>query len=287
MSRWSNLTCLVTGATSGIGEQVVTRLAAVGADVLGVARTAERGYGAETRVRSRAPDARLQYLSADLAELGQTRALADQVTALRDRLDVLVLNAAVARPRCELTAEGFEVDFATNHLSGFLLTQMLGDLLKRSAPSRVVTVSSAAHRHVTDVDLDALVTGRSFHHMRTYSTTKLLNIWFTRELDRRVGVHGVTATAADPGFARTRLGRDAPGAFGWFLTAARPFQLDPLRAATTPVYLATADELTGVGGGFYTKCRATAPSALAQDAARAGRLWELSETLTRTEETAR
>lgn len=279
-------TCLVTGATSGIGEQIVIGLAARGADVLAVARSNERAAAAAARVRSHVPDARIETFTADLSSLSQIRALADQVRARRDRLDVLVLNAAVVRPRRELTGEGFEVDFVTNHLSPFLLTQLLVDLLRSSAPARVVTMSSSAHRRIKHLDLEGLPAGRGFRPMRTYETTKLLNVLFTAELARRLVGSGVTANAGDPGFARTALGRDATGTFGLFLKVARPFQLDPARAAATPLHLATAAHLDGPGGSFYAKCQPTPPSALAQDQAVARRLWELSETLA-AKETAR
>lgn len=280
------MTCLITGTTSGIGEQIAAGLAARGADVLTVARSADRAAQALARLRSRVPDARIETLTADLSILSQVRTLADQVKARRNRLDVLVLNAAVARPRRELTCEGFEVDFVTNHLSAFLLTQLLGDLLRSSAPARVVTVSSSGHRRVKHLDLDALPEGRNFHHIRTYETTKLLNVLFTAELARRLAGSGVTANAADPGFARTALGRDAPRVFGLFLKASRPFQLDPTKAAATPLQVATAADLHGVSGGYYANCQPTPPSDLAQDPAAARRLWQLSEMLTE-KETAR
>jgi len=219
-------------------------------------------------------------LHADLAVLSQVRRLADQVAARRDHLDLLVLNAAVARPRRELTPDGFEVDFATNHLSAFLLTSLLTDLLVCSAPSRVVAISSSGHRHVKRLDLDALPTGRDFHHLRTYSTTKLLNILFIIELSRRLADRGVTANAADPGFVRTALGRDAPATFGLFLKAVRPFQLTPRSAAATALHLATGPELDSVSGKYFGKCQPVTPSALAQDQDAAKRLWDLRETLT-------
>lgn len=272
-------TCLVTGATSGIGEAIATGLAAQGADVLAVARNAERGDDLMVRVRRRLPAARIEVLTADLSIMEEVRALSRQVAARRDRLHVLMLNAAVARPARELTSDGFERDFATNHLSPFLLTQQLGSLLASSAPSRIVTVSSSGHRHVKTLDFAALPTGADFHHMRTYSTTKLLNILFTAELGRGLAGSGVTANAADPGFARTALGREAPGAFGLFLKAVRPFQLAPAKAAKTPVHLATAPELDQVTGGYFERCRPATPSALARDRTAAARLWNLSTTL--------
>lgn len=264
------MTCLITGATSGIGEATATRLAAEGFDVLGVARTAERGRDAATRIRRRVPDASVEFVVADLADLRQVRALAAEVSARRDRLDVLILNAAVARPRRELTVDGFERDFATNHLSGFLLTRQLRSTLP---PARIVALTSGSHRHVKDLDLAALPTGENFHHLRTYAATKLLAVLFTAELARR----DVTAYAADPGFVRTALGRDAPGLFGAFLKLARPFRASPAAGAATPVHLATAP---GLGrGGYFADRRPARPSALATDPHLATRLWELSTDL--------
>ncbi len=274
-------TCLITGATSGIGEAIATRLAARGADVLAVARTAESGRAAVARIRRREPAARIEVLTADLADLDQVRALAADVIARRTRLDVLILNAAVARPRRELTIDGFETDFAINHLAGFLLTAQLRELLCASAPARIVTVASDAHRHVKDkeIDLAALATGEDFHHLRTYTVTKLLTILYATELARRLADTGVTANAADPGFARTALGRDAPAAFGLLLRLARPFQLTPAAAATTPVHLATAPDLAQVTGNYFAKCRRAEPSELATDPRLAAQLWDLSTDL--------
>jgi len=142
-----------------------------------------------------------------------------------------------------------------------------------------VTISSSGHKHVKRIDFDALATGENFHHLRTYSTTKLLTILFTTELARRLAGTAVTANAADPGFVHTRLGRDAPGAFGLFLKAAQPFQLTPAKAATTPIYLATTPALAADTGGYYAKSSPTNPSALAQDHSAAARLWSLSTEL--------
>ncbi len=275
----SHLTCLVTGATSGIGEAIATQLAAQGAQVLAVARTIERGDAAAARIRRTVPDAHIEVMTADLSVMGEVESLADRVTGHWDRLDVLILNAGVARPRRELTPDGFEVDFATNHLSAFLLTQRLRDLLCASAPARIVTISSSGHKHVKRIDCDGLVTGENFHHLRTYSATKLLTILFTTELARQLAGTGVTANAADPGFVRTGLGRDAPGAFGLFLKAARIFQLSPDKAASTPVYLATSPEPAGDTGGYYAKSSPITPSSLAQDQSAAARLWTLSTEL--------
>jgi retinol dehydrogenase 12 len=273
------LTCLVTGATSGIGEAIARQLVTAGHHVIVVARTTERGQRAQQRIAVRTSAGQVDLLTADLSNMGEVRALGHRVQADYPQLDVLVLNAGVARPRREMTRDGFEADFATNHLSAFLLAQTLGDLLVASAPARIVTVSSSAHAHVTSVDLDAMVTGGNFHHLRTYSATKLLNLLFTSALARRLDGSGVTANAADPGFVRSNLGHDAPGLFGAFLALARPFQLSPVRGAATPVHLATSAEVAGITGGYFVKSRPATPSPLAQDHQLAERLWDLSTRL--------
>ena len=276
----SGRTYVVTGATSGIGEAIASGLAGQGARVLGVARSPERADAALARIRGLVPNARVEMLVADLSVLIEVAGLAEQVTARVERLDALILNAAVARPRRELTADdGFEVDFATNHLSGFLLTQRLRGLLTASAPARIVTVSSSAHRHVRHVDLDALVTGRDFHPRHTYAATKLLTLWFTTELARRLAGTGTTANSADPGFVRTGLSRDAPGGFGLFLKAVRPFQRSPAKGAATPLYLATSPAVADTSGGYFADCRPAKTSDLAQDSAAAQQLWALSSQL--------
>lgn len=275
----ARLTCLVTGATSGIGEAVTTMIAARGARVLAVARTAERGDAALTRIRRRVPDAQVEVLVADLSVLAQVADLAGQVIGRAGRLDVMILNAGVARPHRELTPDGLEIDFATNHLSPFLLTQRLRDLLRASAPARIVTVSSSAHRHVKSIDLDDLATGRNFQHLHTYSATKLLTVLFTTELGRRLADSGVSVNSADPGFVRSGLGRDATGGFGVFLKIMRPFQRSPTRGAATPLYLATAPEVADASGGYFANNRPAKTSPLAQDRATAQRVWDFSNEL--------
>lgn len=273
------LTCLVTGATGGIGQAVAAQLAARGATVLAVARAPDRAEAALARIRRRVPTARVEMLVADLSVLAQVAELADRVSARTGRLDVLILNAGVARPHLELTTDGFEVDFATNYLSPFLLTHRLRELLCASAPARIITVSSSAHRRVKDVDFDDLATGRTFHQTHTYAATKLLTVLFTGELARQLAGSGVTVNAADPGFVRSGLGRDAAGAFGLFLKVVRPLQHSPDHGAATPLYLATSPEAATTSGGYFANCRPAKPSPLAQDQPTAERLWAWSSGL--------
>ncbi len=268
-------TFLVTGATSGVGEAIATQLSERGAQVLIGARTTERGEAAADRIRSQVPDAGLQVVAADLSLMREVRSLAYQVMDSTPRLDGLILNAAEARSDLVLTDEGIETNFATNHLAGFLLTHLLLPHLRSAAPARVVAISSSVHTQVRMVDLTSVVTGAPLTP-DSYRTSKLLNILFIRELARRVKGQGITANAADPGFVRTNLGRHAIGGRRMLLTVTRPMQSNPERAAATPVYLATSDEVAGVTGGYYANRHPMEVSGLATDEKLARRLWSVS-----------
>jgi NAD(P)-dependent dehydrogenase (short-subunit alcohol dehydrogenase family) len=272
----SGKTCLVTGATSGIGKQTALRLAMLGATVVVAARDAGRGAAAAGEIRRRVPLARVETVTADLSRPAQVRGLADEVVARYDRLDVLVNNAAVISTRPRLTPDGLDVTFATNHLGPFLLTNLLRGLLERSAPARVVTVSSAAHKQVRTIPWDELAGGA---HARSYPVSKLLNILFTTELARRLAGTGVTANCLHPGFVRTDLGRDVTGALGAAVRLVLVFQPGPAAGAETPVYLASSPEVADVTGGYFVRRRRAEPSVLARDAGAAARLWALSAEL--------
>jgi NAD(P)-dependent dehydrogenase (short-subunit alcohol dehydrogenase family) len=268
-------TCVVTGATSGIGKATAIRLAELGHTVITVARDRARGEQAATQLRTRAPRAKIQVLTADVSRLGQVRTLAAQLHDRYDHLDVLVNNAGVATFRPQLTPDGLGVTFATNHLGPFLLTNLLLDLLRHSAPARVITVASDQHTRQRSIPWEDLQPG----HDCSYKASKLLNILFTHELARRLAGTGMTANCLSPGFVRTELGREATGAFRVFLRLARPFQTSPEAGAQTSVYLATSPAVTEVSGRYFEKSTPAEPSALSQDPAAAKRLWQLSTQL--------
>jgi NAD(P)-dependent dehydrogenase (short-subunit alcohol dehydrogenase family) len=290
----SGKSCLVTGATSGIGKETALRLAALGAAVTIVARDEARGAAAAAEIRERVPRARVETLTADLSRPEQVRALAASVLDRSGRLDVLVNNAGVISLRGRLTADGLEVTFATNHLGPFLLTCLLRGLLERSAPARVVTVASAAHRQVRAIPWDDLARGAAAHdgpahsapahaapagNGQAYAVSKLLNILFTAELARRLAGTGVTANCLHPGFVRTALGREVTGIPGAAVRLALSLRPGPAVGARTSVYLASSAEVADVSGGYFVKSRLSQPSALARDAAAAARLWALSAEL--------
>jgi retinol dehydrogenase-14 len=270
----SGKTCLVTGATSGIGRETALRLAMLGATVIMAGRDPARGERAADDIRRRVPRAQVATVTADLSSLAQVRRLAEEVLARHDRLDVLVNNAGVISTGRRLTADGLETTFATNHLGPFLLTNLLRGLLVRSAPARVVTVSSAAHKQVRTIPWDDLPGGA-----QAYPLSKLLNVLFTLELARRLAGTGVTANCLHPGFVRTGLGREVTGVPGAAVRLILRFRPGPATGAETPVYLASSPEAADVTGGYFVRRKPAEPSALAGDAQAAARLWTLSEEL--------
>jgi NAD(P)-dependent dehydrogenase (short-subunit alcohol dehydrogenase family) len=182
--------------------------------------------------------------------------------------------------RGQLTADGFEATFATNHLGPFLLTNLLRGLLERSAPARVITVSSAAHRQVRTIPWDDLPRGAPRAGQgQAYPLSKLLNILFTLELARRLAGTGVTANCLHPSFVRTALGRNVTGVLGGVVQLVTSFRPGPAISARTSVYLASSPGVADVAGGYFVKCKPAEPSALARDSQAAARLWALSEEL--------
>jgi len=277
----SGTTCLVTGATGGIGKETALQLAMLGATVIIAGRDAARGAAAGAEITGRVPLAHVEVMTADLSSLAQVRGLAGGVLSQHGRLDVLINNVGLISPRRQLTADGLETTFATNHLGPFLLTNLLRELLERSAPARVITVSSSAHKQVRAIEWDDLPRGAQSSQARAYPVSKLLNILFTAELARCLGGTGVTANCLHPGFVRTSLGRDVTGVLGTVLPLILRLRPGPAAGARTPVYLASSPEVADVTGGYFVNCKPGEPSALAKDPQAAARLWALSEDLVR------
>ena len=275
----SGKTCLVTGATSGIGKETALQLAMLGAAVTIVARDPARGDAAAAEICRRVPRAQVEIMTADLSSLPQVRRLASEVEARCSRLDVLVNNAGVISLRRQLTADGLEITFATNHLGPFLLTTLLRGLLERSAPARVVTVASAAHKQVRAVSWDDLARGGQTPPAQAYAVSKLLNVLFTTELARRLANTGVTANCLHPGFVRTALGRNVTGIPGAAVRLALHLRPGPVAGARTSVYVASSPDVAAISGGYFVRSKLSQPSKLARDPQAAARLWTLSAEL--------
>ncbi|HEX8076067.1 MAG TPA: SDR family NAD(P)-dependent oxidoreductase [Thermoleophilaceae bacterium] len=270
---------VLTGASSGIGAAAAVELARRGATVVPVGRDARRLAKVSEKVGE-------EPLEADFASLAQVRALADRLLERCGRIDVLANNAGLMAGRRELTEDGYEITFAVNHLAPFLLTNLLLDRLRESAPARVVTTSSDAHRGGL-IDLDDLQLERGWSAMRAYSNSKLANALFTLELARRLEGSGVTANCFHPGVIRTRLTRKANPLLLIGATVAAPFLGSPKSGASTLVHLVASDEGGEVSGGYFAGSRRVQPSAQARDAELASELWRRSEDLIRTARRAR
>ena len=273
-------TCVVTGATSGIGEVTARELAAKGARVLLVGRSAARCEATAGRIRGRVPGADVEFLVADLSSQAEVRRVAAEILGKTPRLDVLVNNAGALFTKRAESVDGIEMTLALNHLGYFVLTSLLLDALRAGAPSRVVSVSSDAHKMVGGIDFDDLQGRRRYSGLRAYGQSKLANILFTTELARRLAGSGVAANALHPGVVATNFGANN-GAASRVLR--RVFDLVSIgveRGAQTSIFLATSPEVEGVTGRYFAKSREARPTAAALDESAARRLWEVSEGLT-------
>jgi NAD(P)-dependent dehydrogenase (short-subunit alcohol dehydrogenase family) len=287
--------CVVTGASSGIGKATSVALAGLGATVVRVCRDQARGEAALAEVAAAAAGNSADGNSADgspadgcsaqpsleLAELSsmeQVRSLATWLGSL-PRIDVLVNNAGLVVARRQLTADGFELSLAVNHLAPFLLTNLLRPKLAASAPARVVTVSSIAHRAAM-LRLDDLQVERHYLAMRAYANSKLANVLFTRELARRLDGSGVTANCLHPGTIRSRFGHTGALWLRLGLAIGGGMLRTPQAGARNVVYLASSPDVAGQSGGYYVNARLRRPSRRARDEELAGELWEISARLT-------
>lgn len=272
--------CIVTGATHGIGFATARELAARGATVLVHGRDLERATAAAAQIRRDTGNAEARPIQADFAELAQVRRLAQQLAASLPRLDVLINNAGLMSGTHAQSADRYELTFAVNHLAPFLLTNLLLDKLKASAPARVIVVSSEAHRR-SRLEFGDLMNTAGAGAMTTYARSKLANALFARALAARLAGSGVTVNSLHPGVVATHLFHDSPLPLRALLASfGRLFMLSAAQGARTSVYLATAPELAGCSGGYYRDCRLDTPSRAAQSDADAARLWQESARLT-------
>ena len=271
--------CMVTGATSGIGRVVALQLAATGAAVVVVGRDAEKGAAVVADIRGRSASAAITFLQADLSSQRSIRDLARAFAGAHDQLHVLVNNAGAIYGRRRTSADGIELTFALDHLGYFLLTNLLLPILKRSAPARIVSVSSRVHR-AGRIDFDDLQGERRYAGVRAYSQAKLANVLFTYELARHLAGADVTATCAAPGLVASNFGRGNTGMLGIFSRLARLVAISPEEGAATPIHLASSPLVEGVTGKYFYKLADTRSSTGSYDEATARRLWDVSAHMT-------
>jgi NAD(P)-dependent dehydrogenase (short-subunit alcohol dehydrogenase family) len=272
-------TFVITGATSGIGLETALRIAAMGGSLALVGRDGARGEAALAAVKRQTPACEARFFCADLTRLDELRRLAEALLSALARIDVLINNAGAMFGRRAVSADGFELTFALNHVAYFVLTDLLRDRIVASAPARIVNVASEAHRSAT-LDFDDLQTKRNYSGWLAYRRSKLANILFTRELARRLNGSGVTANCLHPGFVASRFGDNNGGLYRLGIQVAkRLFAISPPDGAKTSVHVATAAEPGQVSGRYYSKEKQATPSPAAQDDVAALRLWEATAKL--------
>jgi retinol dehydrogenase 14 len=271
-------TVLVTGGTSGIGRATALGLAGMGADVAVTGRDRGRTEDAAREIRA-AGGGHVDAFVDDPSSQSEVRRLASEVLAALPRIDVLVNNVGGYWNTRHVTADGLERTFALNHLAPFLLTSLLLDRLRESAPARVVTVSSNAHSDGV-VDFDDLQGERDYSGARAYGQSKLANLLFTYELARRLQATSVTANAVHPGLVSTGFGAEDPGSVQRvFVPFIRPFMKSPARGAATSIHVASDPGLERVGGGYFVGSKPKKSSERSYDEGAAARLWQVSANL--------
>lgn len=257
---------LVTGATDGIGRETALELVQRGAEVIVHGRSPEKVERTCGQIRATVKGATVEGVVADFASLAQVRALGEEVLRRFPRVDVLLNNAGVYMHQRVITGDGFETTFQVNHLAPFLLTQLLLPLLEKSAPARIVTVSSIAHRSA-ELELGDLQLEHDFDGYRAYANSKLANVLFTFELARRLQGRGVTANCLHPGVIDTKLLREGFGGGGRTV----------VEGAATSVFLATSEEVANVTGKYFASSREAEVAAAAKDEGLQRALWRESE----------
>lgn len=284
--RMQGKTCVITGATSGIGRAAAEQLAQMGARIVVVARSRTRGEATIDRLRAIAPELKHAVHYADLSHLAEVKAVGAQIAAENPCIDVLINNAGTVFSARHVTVDGLEETFAVNHVAAFILTLALRDSLFAAAPARVITVSSTMHRRAA-LDFSDLQFTRGYSGVTAYERSKLCNILFTRELARRWAGGGVTANALHPGLVATRMANRSGGLITpAFRVIKALFGLSPQHGAQTSVYLASSPDVAGITGGYFERCRQVPPSRNAENDEDAGRLWAETAKITEIDDAA-
>lgn len=265
--------CIITGATSGIGRETAKELARKGAVLVLPIRDSLKGDILKDEILEQVPEAQLDLMHCDLASFASIREFATAFKKKYKNLHVLINNAGIWETKRNLTSDGIEKNFAVNHLAPFLLTNLLLNSLKASAPSRIINVASDAHKQ-GKINFSDLEFEKKYSSLGSYAQSKLANILFTKKLSQKLKGTGVTANCLHPGVVSTNLFDKMPKILMGVMNL---FMISPQKGAQTSVYLATSPEVENVSGEYFAKSKnkKPAPQALRQDVA--DKLWEISE----------
>ena len=279
MTTMQNKTCLITGGTNGIGKVAALELARMGATIIIVGRNAAKTAQLVEEIKAATGSKTVDSLLGDLSSQADVRRVAAEFKQKYTRLHVLLNNAGVLNMDRKLSVDGIEMTFAVNHLAYFLLTNLLLDTIKASAPARIVNVSSGAHTNGR-VDFDNLQGERRYRGMLAYSTSKLENILFTVELARRLAGTGVTVNALHPGFVNTGWAKNGNGLMPKLMAVITPLLArTPEKGAETSIYMASSPEVETITGKYFFDCKPKQPTEQATDMTAAKKLWEVSAQL--------
>ena len=272
--------CLITGATSGIGKATALGLAKQGASVVLVSRDRARGEQAQSEIKQESSNPNVDLLLADLSSQQSIRQLASDFKLRYSQLHVLINNAGVFPVRKHLTVDGLDMVFAVNQLAPFLLTNLLLDAIKASAPARIVNVSSGSHE-ANYLQLDDLQSEKQYRPMRAYGQSKLALVLFTYELARRLEGTGVTANCLHPGFVATNIAqRGMPRIVSLLAKPIFLFGISPEEGAKTSIYLASSPDVEGVSGKYFVKSIPRISAPLTHDESLQHKLWQVCEVMT-------
>ncbi len=275
---------LVTGATNGIGKQAALEIAEMGASVTIVGRNESKTRAVCSELQAGSGNEQIDWLLGDLSSMAEVRRVAEEFRARHNRLDVLLNNAGAVFSEYQTSADGYEMTFALNHISYYLLTMLLLDMLNGTAQeegeARIINVSSSAHRNAT-LRLDNLRDKSGYGFMNSYGASKLMNVLFTYELARRLEGSGVTVNAVHPGLVDTGFGHNTSRIWSAMIKVLQKlFAISTERGAQTLVYLATAEEVAGISGEYWNEKTQKRSSKQSYDREQQAKLWDFSAKIT-------
>lgn len=283
-SHMQGKVCLVTGSSSGIGKVTARELATMGATVVMLCRNRAKGEAVQAEIKEVSGNDQVDLIVADLSELSQVRRAAHEFQQNYTQLHVLINNAGGMNAERKVTSDGLESTFATNYLAPFLLTHLLLDVLKASAPARIVNVSAVGHK-IGKIDFTDLQGEHRYNSLKAYTQSKLAQIYFTYELAERLAGTGVTVNALDPGHVVSHFNDSTKGMLHVIAEVIYFFDgRSAEKGAQTTLYLATSPEVASVSGKYFSNCKQTPSSRRSYDVAVRQRLWNVSVELTRQKE---